>query len=485
MRRMLHLAFTSLMTITLMAGCPSREVAEVIPSQDKVDGPIVPVEIRRNIDILFVIDNSGSMAEEQASLVANFPGFIEVLQNIEGGLPNVHIGVVTTDVGAGSRIQNCNGNGDNGRLQNMPKDGTCEGPSDAYIMDIADPDNVGQRITNYTDTQSLAQTFSCIAELGTQGCGFEQPLESAFRALRDVDGNNAGFIREDAFLALIIISDEDDCSTEDARMFSEPTADLASELGPLDSFRCHEFGVVCEEPGGIRDTGGKTDCKPRNDSTFMYSVDRYVQFLQNELGKDRADIIVAGIIGDPTAATSEPDPDVRAQIRRQVQVVSNQSMTPPRVELAPWCQTEGSGVAQPAIRLQSFLEAFTRRNTLTTICNDDLTDALVLVANLLAEVIGNPCMKGDIDLDPDTSGIQEECVVSDVRFPDTEDEQETLIRKCSSSPPASGEVLPCWHLVDEETCTGDNFPSGKALVIERGDAEVPSGTFFVGECRIK
>ena len=50
--------------------------------------------------------------------------------------------------------------------------------------------------------------------------GFEQPLEAMYRALLDPEKLNQGFLREDAFLAVIIISDEDDCSTEDNRMFS-------------------------------------------------------------------------------------------------------------------------------------------------------------------------------------------------------------------------------------------------------------------------
>ena len=48
-----------------LAGCPNREVSEVNPTQDKVEPKEIPLTINRDIDILFVIDNSGSMAEEQ------------------------------------------------------------------------------------------------------------------------------------------------------------------------------------------------------------------------------------------------------------------------------------------------------------------------------------------------------------------------------------------------------------------------------------
>ena len=49
----------------------------------------VPVELNRDLDILFVIDNSGSMAEEQASLATNVNRFINVLSNIPDNFPEL------------------------------------------------------------------------------------------------------------------------------------------------------------------------------------------------------------------------------------------------------------------------------------------------------------------------------------------------------------------------------------------------------------
>ena len=57
----------------------------------------IPVTVNRDLDILFLIDDSPSMADKQNNLAANFPNFINVLNTIEGGLPNVHIGVVFTN----------------------------------------------------------------------------------------------------------------------------------------------------------------------------------------------------------------------------------------------------------------------------------------------------------------------------------------------------------------------------------------------------
>ena len=52
--------------------------------------------VNRDIDILFMIDNSSSMAKSQANLVRNFPTFMNVLKMLPGGLPNVHIAVVSS-----------------------------------------------------------------------------------------------------------------------------------------------------------------------------------------------------------------------------------------------------------------------------------------------------------------------------------------------------------------------------------------------------
>ncbi len=51
----------------------------------------------RSIDFLFVIDNSGSMAEQQARLLDSFGGFIQAIQASLVGVQSVHVGVMTSD----------------------------------------------------------------------------------------------------------------------------------------------------------------------------------------------------------------------------------------------------------------------------------------------------------------------------------------------------------------------------------------------------
>ena len=145
--------------------------------------------------------------------------------------------------------------------------------------------------------------------------------------------------------------------------------------------------------------------------------------------------------------------------------------------LEPSCSSS-AGEADPAVRLGWFLDQFPQRNTVTTICNDDLSDALVLIAELMRDVFGNPCLQDDIDTDPETPGVQEQCTASDVRFRGTDRQEETLLRKCDDV----GGQTPCWRLVEDLTNCSGASDSGLALEVDRGGANVPSGTEVVFRC---
>ena len=59
----------------------------------------VSVTPNLDVDMLYVIDDSPSMTDKQTTLKNAFPAFVNELSSLDGGLPNVHIGVITTDVG--------------------------------------------------------------------------------------------------------------------------------------------------------------------------------------------------------------------------------------------------------------------------------------------------------------------------------------------------------------------------------------------------
>jgi hypothetical protein len=479
MRRFTLLA-TSALGIATLAGCPDREVSKVEPIQDPVLDKSIPVNINRNLDILFVVDNSGSMLAEQQQLTANFPQFINVLQQIEGGLPDIHLGVVSSNVGAAgaASVPGCAGSGDDGNLLTGPPNNTCAttyGLSGNYISDIAQSN--GTRLKNYTG--QLDQLFTCMASLGTAGCGFEMHLESMYRALQP--GKNPGFYRAEAYLAVIILADEDDCSTERGEMFGDPNAGISSVLGPRTSFRCHEFGVRCDDDPNPRTLGAKHGCKPDPASQYEFEVQRYIDFMRN-IKDDPKLVIVAGIIGnfDAVAGDVTVGPDRRTN-------------DPNLPEVQRSCITRDANDpddgAAPPVRMQSFLTAFPERNTFTTICNDNLSDALVQIAELLKTAIGNPCIDVALaDRNPSIPDVQPECSVVDVLNPDSTDRTETVIPQCTQAiqpaammcdPGSAG--TPCW-CIHPDTMSCPTAPQNYAIEVNRGGATAPLGTVLEVQC---
>ena len=61
-----HFLATAL--LVLATGCPDRTIAEVPVDQDKIEQLDIPA-VPRGFDILFVIDDSGSMLDEQTSFM--------------------------------------------------------------------------------------------------------------------------------------------------------------------------------------------------------------------------------------------------------------------------------------------------------------------------------------------------------------------------------------------------------------------------------
>ncbi len=153
------------------------------------------------VDLLFVVDNSGSMADEQQHLIASVPGFIDGVESLLGDQTDYHVGVITTDAnefnGIGCRKLGALTTQTGGELSSNAACGPYSGGFG--FMDASDP---------------LDETFACAAQVGIDGDGIEQPMH-AISALIDVDqGNvalcNEGFLRADALLVLTIITDEED-----------------------------------------------------------------------------------------------------------------------------------------------------------------------------------------------------------------------------------------------------------------------------------
>jgi hypothetical protein len=458
-----------LLTLTV-TGCPDRTISEVIPDQHGVEQKDIPVNINRELDLLFLIDRSPTMIDEQAALTASFPRFIQVLRQIDGGLPNLHLGVISQDIGAGGMTVggNCSGTGDNGNLLATPRVPGCTPPNGNFISDIEGTAG-GPRIANYTG--SLEDTFSCIATLGPDGCGFEQHLGSLKKALVGNPGN-ASFLRPDAYLAIVIISDEDDCTASNPRLY-DPNPALEGELGPFADFRCFEWGWECDEGTMSRSAGQYSNCRPRTSSPYLLHPDAFVDEIKS-LKSDPDKIIVATLMG-PRPQDLTP--------ARQTEVTVNTRNTP---VVSASC-VNGAQNAFPMPRLAHFAQAFPDRNAFYSLCNNDLGAGLTLVAQLIRRVIGNPCFESDVDqtdLDPGNPGLQLQCTVSDVTDPGAADQTETILPPCEmadAETPAAGTRQPCWYVVPDPTKC-ESYPTKLSIATYPPDRVTPSETHLVAQC---
>lgn len=157
----------------------------------------------RKIDVLFVIDNSGSMSSSQMSLANNFPSFIN---HFKSKGYDFKIAVTTSDAYYGDQFVSsgcslCNVN------QTQFKSGT--NPK-VYVIDNKTPD--------------LETVFAQNVNVGITGSGDERSFSSFKAAL--TSPLNTGFHRSTAFLSVIIVSDEEDFSHNTITFnesYSQPT----------------------------------------------------------------------------------------------------------------------------------------------------------------------------------------------------------------------------------------------------------------------
>ncbi|MBD89203.1 MAG: hypothetical protein CL940_02560 [Deltaproteobacteria bacterium] len=168
----------------------------------------------QEVDVLFVVDDSGSMMEEQTNLSANFESFINVALAWNA---DYRIGVTTTDM---DNIK--------GSLQGIPP--------------VVTPDDD-------------VQTFIGNVLVGTTGSGTEQGMLAAQEA---VYGSFKPYIRQDAQLVVIFVSDEEDQSPGMEINYLDAFVDAKN--GQLDKFLA--FSIV-GDPGGCNSAAGNADAGMR------------------------------------------------------------------------------------------------------------------------------------------------------------------------------------------------------------------------------
>jgi hypothetical protein len=334
-----------------------------------IAGPSISGEIsntvNRNIDLLVMVDDSSSMALAQGRFVNGFPQLMTALQQAPGGLPNLHVAVVSSDMGAGNgTISACSGTGKGGKFQNTPRGACTTSNLQAGATFISNVDGVA----NYTG--SLEAVFSCIAPLGESGCGFEQPFAAITRAL-GADGlgqpppENQGFLRADAYLAIVMLTNEDDCSVPgQSSLFSTGDMTLASQLGPVQGFRCNEFGHLCSgaapsrlAPNGqVTDTVHYSNCVSAEGSGLLKTIAETAAQIKSLKPDPASQIVVAAITGPTTPYTVHwKNPST--------------TDTGPWPEITHSCVAPDTSFADPSVRVNQLVQAFGDKGLTLSICD--------------------------------------------------------------------------------------------------------------------
>ncbi len=393
------------------------------------------------VDLLFVVDDTPSMIDEQAALKEQLPKLIATLvtgmrvQPSGGADPNpfppvkdLHLGVVSTNMGVVGiqGIPGCSGVtgvtsmvpgfGDDGILRTVPpSDSTCTANFPA-----------GQRFLSYTmggpvSTMQLAADFSCVAVTGTKGCGFEQQLESPLKALwpsvdidvktgKTVNTNritfltdtahqmlqyghgdleNHGFVRNSmteglSLLAVLLLTEEEDCSSKTTVHFT-PQAYL-QRSDPLYS---QDLNLRCFY-----------------NQKSLYPTDRYVNALK-ALRAGNEDLVVFGAIaGVPAdladdaayAATNWTNESSRNAFYNHVlqdpRMIQKPDPSKPAGEgsLIPSCVTATS-TATPPRRIVQVAQGFGENGMVRSICElNQFPPAIDAFINVIAKRLGAVCL---------------------------------------------------------------------------------------------
>jgi cysteine-rich repeat protein len=200
----------------------------------------------RAIDLLFLVDNSCSMGPAQEALAAALPVFDQVRLERQA---DVRAAVITTDMKDPSHA---------GRFQGVPP--VMDGASPAFLADLTD------RVIQ-----------------GTEGSGNEMGILALYSAFREPlsSSDNAGFIRPDADLALVVVTDENDFSPNSpgisavvatVRSAAGRRLITAGVIGPISGTCTGPYGVGnatdrwAELIGRVQDDLHTSFCSPMEDN---------------------------------------------------------------------------------------------------------------------------------------------------------------------------------------------------------------------------
>ena len=209
------------------------------------------------VDILWVVDNSGSMREEQDALAYNFDVFI---RSFSEKAVDFQMGIITTDTRSNYWQKNLNES-----LKALNDEKMAE------------------------DKDKFMDDFKRLIQVGTHGWGYEKGLKASTMFTNSISNNGkaAEYFRDDAYLIVVYISDEEDQSE----------GKVANYLKDLQKWKDHD-GLV--KAYSIVDVAGKTP----NGYGYTKGYERYAEITNQSGGK------IADITGDFHNTLSEFGEDI-------------------------------------------------------------------------------------------------------------------------------------------------------------------------------
>jgi hypothetical protein len=382
------------------------------------------VDGEARLDLLFVVDNSGSMREEQVALQAQLPNMVRALTSGDmdddgtQDMPratDLHVGVVSTDLGLPG-------------ISGIP---LCEGlGSDGTMVDVraCSPSSESPRFLQYTEggdrtPTDLGGDLACIASLGTMGCGFEQQLENTLKALWPADdeavgflpdptgfgatgqggqlGANGNFLRNDlenpSTIAVVLLTDEEDCSSSNMSHF-RPDNGTLDPSDPLSqqglNTRCFFESQLDRDPAmpGLQNN--------------LYETVRYIQALRALRPGAEDRVVFAAIVGVPpdlVEAEDLADVDFASEEGRafydgiledprMTQVIDDRGTAEVADDnVMPSCD-HPNGKAYPPRRIVETVAGFGDNGIVQSICQDDFSPALDVITRRIGENMGAACL---------------------------------------------------------------------------------------------
>jgi hypothetical protein len=420
-----------LLPLLVAMGCYEEEPVSKVeppPAQAPAESVVQPDAKPDALDLLFVVDNSGSMASEQLRLEAQMQRIVEVLTKGDRqpkaafdpsdttryfpAIKSLHVGVISTNLGGideppqnGGAISTCRGQGDDAILRRdtsgaasgtiarsniefegyrfeevvLPPDPSCAlgtlSPYQEYVAGTHDPSQV-------------ANNVRCLIKAGgLRGCPFEQPLEAMWKALAPSSGTgplfefrdatrghgdlaNSGFLRPEALLAVIHISDEDDCSiTTAGKALFDPTRNSPAEemYGEKINLRCGLFG---DDPG------------------LLHPVSRYVEGLKALKPQHPERVIFGALVGTPTDVTADqPLATVLARPDMAYREEGQSGLLAPSCIVANPENPTRTDKANPGRRFLQVADGFGANGIVHSICATDYTPALDRIVDRIAALV--------------------------------------------------------------------------------------------------